>query len=83
MPDTRTWSPKSVYPQRNEEKTLHVMFHDTSLHDIKRLRRLLSIPAGRVASRALLKVDPVWDPIRNRPDFHQLLSGPEQVGPGK
>jgi hypothetical protein len=25
----------------------------------------------------------VWDPIRNRPDFQQLLSGPEQVGPNK
>jgi hypothetical protein len=30
-----------------------------------------------------LKIDPVWDPIRNRPDFRQLLSGPEQIGPNK
>ena len=50
---------------------------------IKRLRRLLSIPAGREVSIARLKVDPVWDPIRNRPDFQQLLSGPEQIGPNK
>ncbi len=50
---------------------------------IKRLRRLLSIPAGHVISIARLKVDPVWDPIRDRPDFQQLLSGPEQVGPNK
>jgi TolB-like protein/Tfp pilus assembly protein PilF len=49
---------------------------------IKRLRRLLSIPAGVVVSIALLKIDPVWDPIRNRPDFQQLLLGPEQIGPG-
>jgi serine/threonine-protein kinase len=48
---------------------------------IKRLRRLLSIPTG--FSKALLKIDPVWDPIRNRPDFQQLLSGPEQIGPNK
>src|SRR4029453_8001336 len=48
---------------------------------IKRLRRLLSIPAG-IASIAWLKIDPVWDPIRNRPDFQQLLLGPEQIGPG-
>jgi TolB-like protein/Tfp pilus assembly protein PilF len=48
---------------------------------IKRLRRLLSIPAGTDVSIALLKIDPVWDPIRNRPDFQQLLSGPEQIGP--
>src|SRR5438128_4639867 len=50
---------------------------------IKRLRHLLSIPAGQVASIARLKIDPVWDPIRNRPDFQQLLSGPEQIGPSK
>ena len=50
---------------------------------IKRLGRLLSIPAGGVASIALLKIDPVWDPIRNRPDFQQLLSGPEQIGPSR
>jgi tetratricopeptide (TPR) repeat protein len=50
---------------------------------IKRLRHLLSIPAGHVASIALLKIDPVWDPIRNRPDFQQLLSGPEQIGSNK
>ena len=50
---------------------------------IKRLRRLLSIPAGWEVSIARLKIDPVWDPIRNRPDFQQLLSGPEQIGPNK
>jgi TolB-like protein/Tfp pilus assembly protein PilF len=50
---------------------------------IKRLRRLLSIPAGGAASITVLKIDPVWDPIRNRPDFQQLLSGPEQIGPNK
>jgi TolB-like protein/Flp pilus assembly protein TadD len=50
---------------------------------IKRLRRLLSIPAGGLVSVARLKIDPVWDPIRNRPDFQQLLSGPEQIGPNK
>jgi serine/threonine protein kinase len=50
---------------------------------IKRLRHLLSIPAGFDVSIALLKIDPVWDPIRNRPDFQQLFSGPEQIGPNK
>jgi TolB-like protein/Flp pilus assembly protein TadD len=48
---------------------------------IKRLRHLLSIPAGAAVSIARLKIDPVWDPIRNRPDFQQLLSGREQIGP--
>jgi TolB-like protein/Tfp pilus assembly protein PilF len=50
---------------------------------IKRLRRLLSIPAGGAASIASLNMDPVWDPIRSRPDFQRLLSSPEQIGPNK
>ena len=50
---------------------------------VKRLRHLLSIPAGGAASIARLKIDPVWDPIRNRPDFQQLLAGPDQIGPNK
>ena len=47
------------------------------------LRRLLSIPAGQVATIARLKIDPVWDPIRTDPGFQALLSGPELVGPDK
>jgi hypothetical protein len=50
---------------------------------VKRLRYLLSIPAGQRISIARLKIDPVWDSIRNRPDFQQLLSGTEQIGPTK
>jgi TolB-like protein/Flp pilus assembly protein TadD len=50
---------------------------------VKRLRRLLAIPAGGAASIAALKMDPVWDPLRDRPDFQQLLSSPEQIGPNK
>jgi len=50
---------------------------------VKRLRHLLAIPAGGEVSIARLKIDPVWDPIRNRPDFQQLLSGPQQIGANK
>ena len=50
---------------------------------VKRLRQLLSIPAGQPVSIARLKIDPVWDPLRDRPDFQQLLSGPEQIGPNR
>ena len=46
-----------------------------------RLRHLLSIPSN--ISIARLKIDPVWDPIRNDPGFQQLLAGKELVGPGK
>jgi serine/threonine-protein kinase len=45
------------------------------------LRRLLTIPAGETVSIARLKIDPVWDPIRNDPGFQQLLTVKEHVGP--
>ncbi len=48
---------------------------------IKTLGRLLSIPAGASVSLQHLKIDPVWDPIRNDPGFQQLLAGKEHVGP--
>ena len=44
-----------------------------------RLRHLLSIPSQ--ISIARLKIDPVWDPIRNDPGFRQLLTMKEHVGP--
>ena len=48
---------------------------------VDNLRRLLSIPAGETISIARLKIDPVWDPIRNDPGFRQLLTLKEHVGP--
>jgi len=48
---------------------------------VKNLRRLLSIPAGESVTIIRLKIDPVWDPIRNDPGFQQLLTLTEHVGP--
>jgi TolB-like protein len=48
---------------------------------IKTLRYLLSIPAGTVVSLARLRIDPVWDPIRNDSGFQDLLTMKEHVGP--
>jgi len=44
---------------------------------VKILRQLLTIPAGEYVSLTRLKIDPVWDPIRNNPEFQKLLSEPE------
>lgn len=44
---------------------------------VKILRQLLTIPAGEYISLVRLKIDPVWDPIRNDPSFQKLLSEPE------
>ena len=50
---------------------------------IAAIRELLAIPAGQAISIQRLKIDPVWDPIRNDPGFQQLLAGKEQIGPNK
>jgi Tfp pilus assembly protein PilF len=44
---------------------------------VKILRHLLTAPTGGAISVARLKIDPVWDPIRDNPGFQKLLSEPE------
>jgi TolB-like protein/Tfp pilus assembly protein PilF len=44
---------------------------------VKILRQLITAPAGGSVSIARLKIDPVWDPIRNDTDFQKLISEPE------
>lgn len=47
-----------------------------SAQAVKSLRDLLAVPSGGAVSVALLRADPVWDPIRNAPDFEALLKQP-------
>jgi TolB-like protein/class 3 adenylate cyclase len=44
---------------------------------VKILRQLLTVPVGEYVSVTRLKIDPVWDPIRDNPSFQKLLSEPE------
>lgn len=53
----------------------------TAADAVRNLRMLLSMPAEDTTSIARLKLDPVWDPIRNDPGFKQLLTTHEHVGP--
>src|SRR5207247_8838874 len=41
---------------------------------VRILRQLITVPAGGVVSIARLKIDPVWDSIRNDPGVQKLVS---------
>ena len=43
-------------------------------HAIPILKRLLQIPYGNAITPALLRLDPIWDPIRNDPRFQELVA---------
>jgi eukaryotic-like serine/threonine-protein kinase len=43
-------------------------------HAIPILKRLLQLPCGFCITPALLRLDPLWDPIRNDPRFQELAA---------
>ena len=43
-------------------------------HAIPILKRLLQIPYGGAITPALLRLDPMWDQIRNDPRFQELAA---------
>jgi TolB-like protein/Flp pilus assembly protein TadD len=64
-------------PDREESMAdIYALLGDAD-HAIPILKHLLQIPYGFAITPALLRLDPVWDPIRNDPRFQKLLSEPE------
>jgi len=43
-------------------------------HAIPILKRLLQIPYGNAITPAWLRLDPIWDQIRNDPRFQELVT---------
>jgi len=46
------------------------------------LEQLIAQPYADSITPALLRMDPVWHPLRNDPGFQELLAG-KKLGPGK
>jgi serine/threonine protein kinase len=61
-------------PVREEKMAdIYALLGDAD-HAMPILKRLLQIPYGGAITPALLRLDPVWDQIRNDPRFQQLAS---------
>ena len=61
-------------PVREEKMAdIYALLGDAD-HAISILKRLLQIPYGGAITPALLRLDPVWDQIRNDPRFQQLAA---------
>jgi tetratricopeptide (TPR) repeat protein len=45
---------------------------------LNHIEQLLAIPVGHVLSRASLRLDPIWDPIRGDPRFEKMAAAVAQ-----
>ena len=61
-------------PAREERMAdIYALLGDAD-HAIPILKRLLQIPYGFAITPALLRLDPIWDQIRNDPRFQELAT---------
>jgi TolB-like protein/Tfp pilus assembly protein PilF len=57
---------------------LHVRTGDTDLA-LDLIEKLQALPGGQVQSQATLKLDPIWDPLRDNARFQALAKKPDIV----
>ena len=61
-------------PAREEKMAdIYALLGDAD-HAIPILKRLLQIPYGGAITPAVLRLDPIWDQIRDDPRFQELVS---------
>ena len=64
-------------PSREENMArIYALLEDAD-HAIPILKRLLEMPNGEITP-ALLRLDPIWDQIRNDPRFQELAAEKKQ-----
>ena len=61
-------------PDKEENMAVIYALLEDADHAIPILKRLLQIPYGFAITPALLRLDPVWDQIRNDPRFQELAA---------
>jgi serine/threonine-protein kinase len=62
-------------PDAEQTATRGYMLMGDKERVIANLERLLVQPSGNSWTPALLRIDPLWDPIRNDPRFQKLAAG--------
>src|SRR5205814_2932642 len=70
-------------PEREEAMAqIYALLGDAD-HAIPILKRLLHTPSVTGITPELMRIVPIWDPIRNDPRFQQLLADKELIAPNK
>jgi serine/threonine-protein kinase len=70
-------------PEREEQMAIIYALLGNADEAIPILKKWIQVPSSTSITPALLRIDPIWDPIRNDPRFQQLLADEELVGPNK
>ena len=61
-------------PQREEQMAQIYALLGNADEALPILKRCIEVPSATSISPALLRIDPIWDPIRNDPRFQELVS---------
>jgi tetratricopeptide (TPR) repeat protein len=70
-------------PEREEQMAQIYALLGNADEAIPILKKWIQVPSVTSITPTLLRIDPIWDPIRKDPGFQELLAGKELIGPNK